>query len=331
MTIDELIQTEMATHHIPGLSLAVVRQGEVVQAGGYGFANLEWRAPATSDTAYQIASVTKQFTATAVMLLVQEGKLDLHQSIGRYLEDTPESWQAVTVEQLLNHTGGLMRDGTVGYWTKPDDIKQDYAYPQMFQMLAQAPLDFVPGTKMSYSNSGYFLAGLIIERITQQSLNDFLTERIFAPLLMTSTRINDLSAVIPQRATGYRWTEQGWQHPAYIGLNHHFANGGLISTVNDLARWDAALYTARILPQTALAQMWTPATLRDGTVTDYGLGWGIGTHEGHRVVAHSGALPGFTTYIGRFIDDGLTVILFTNAADASPATIAKSVAMHYLA
>ena len=331
MQIDALIQSEMAKQHIPGLSLAIVRQGKVVQAAGYGFANLEWQVPATSDTAYQIASVTKQFTATAIMQLAQEGKLDLQQTIDHYLDDTPAAWHTVTVEQLLNHTGGLMRDGTPAYWTKPEEIKQDYSYTQMFQMLAQAPLDFEPGAKMSYSNSGYFLAGLIIERMTQQTLNTFLTAHIFAPLGMTATSVNNLSTIIPHRATGYRWTEQGWQHPAYIGLNHHFANGGLISTVEDLAKWDAALYTERILPQTALRQMWTPATLRDGTATEYGLGWGVTTHEGHRLLGHSGALPGFTTYIGRFVDDGLTVIILTNGADASPAAIAKEVAKVYLA
>ncbi len=331
MQIDALIQSEMEKQHIPGLSLAIVRQGEVLQASGYGFANLEWRVPATPDTAYQIASVTKQFTATAIMLLVNEGKLDLHHTIDHYLADTPAAWQTVTVEQLLNHTGGLMRDGTTAYWTKPADIKEDYSYEQMFQMLAQAPLDFEPGTKMSYSNSGYFLAGLIIERITQQDLNTFLTERIFAPLAMTATRVNDLRLLIPSRATGYLWREQEWQHPAYIGLLHHFANGGLISTVNDLAQWDAALYAEHILPQPALRQMWTPATLHDGTTTEYGLGWGITTHAGRRLVGHSGALPGFTSYIGRFVDDGLTVIILTNSADASPAALAKGVADLYLA
>lgn len=329
MNIDELIQTELEMQHIPGLSLAIIRQGEVALSKGYGFANLEWEAPATQDTVYQLASLTKQFTATAVMLLVNEEALALDAPVDHYLADTPAAWQGVTVHHLLTHTSGLMRDGTPAYWTTPADMKQDYSYAQMLQMIAQFPLDFAPGTQSSYSNSGYFLLGLLIEQVTQQTLNAFLTERIFTPLAMTATQINDLRTVLRHRATGYCWTEQGWQHPAYIGLTHHFANGGLVSTVTDLAKWDAALYTDAVLPQAHLQQMWTPATLNNGTLSDYGFGWGISTHEGHRLVAHGGSLPGFTTYIARFIDDELTVIVLTNCAAATPGAIAKRVASFY--
>ena len=330
MNLDELIQHEMATQHIPGLSLAIAHQGELILAKGYGLANLEWSVPTTSATVYQLASLTKQFTATAIMLLVNEAQLDLEATIGHYLADTPAAWQEITLRQLLTHTSGMMRDGTPTYWTTPADMKQDYTYPQMFQMIAQHPLDFAPGTKSSYSNSGYFLLGLVLEQITQQPLNTFLTERIFQPLAMTATRINDLHAIIPHRATGYSWTEQGWQHPEYIGLTHHFANGGLVSNVTDLAKWDAALYTERILPQAQLQAMWTPATLLDGTPSDYGFGWAISTHEGQRLVSHGGGLPGFSTYIARFVDAGITVILLTNSDGIASGAIAKSVAGFYL-
>lgn len=330
MNLDDLIQSEMEKQPIPGLSLAIVQQGDVVLAKGYGVANLELSVPATPATVYQLASLTKQFTATALMLLVNEGQLALEATIGHYLADTPAAWQAVTVRQLLTHTSGMMRDGTPTYWTTPADMKQDYSYPQMFQMIAQHPLDFAPGTKSSYSNSGYFLLGLVIEQVTQQPLNTFFTERIFQPLGMTATRINDLHAVIPHRATGYSWTEQGWQHPDYIGLTHHFANGGLVSNILDLAKWDAALYTERILPQRDLQAMWTPATLQDGTTSDYGFGWAISTHEGQRLVSHGGGLPGFSTYIARFVDAGITVILLTNRDGLPSGTIAKSIADFYL-
>lgn len=330
MNLDELIQSELEKQPIPGLSLAIVQQGEVVLAKGYGFANLELSVPATPATIYQLASLTKQFTATAIMLLRNEGQLDLEATIGHYLADTPAAWQEVTLRQLLTHTSGMMRDGTPTYWTTPTAMKQDYNYPQMFQMIAQHPLDFPPGTKSSYSNSGYFLLGLVIEQLTQQSLNTFFTERIFQPLGMTATRINDLHALIPHRATGYTWTEGEWQHPDYIGLTHHFANGGLVSNVLDLAKWDAALYTEHILPQADLEAMWTPATLQDGTNSDYGFGWAVSTHEGQRLVSHGGGLPGFSTYIARFVDAGLTVILLTNGHGLPSGTIAKRIASFYL-
>lgn len=330
MHLDDFIQSELAKHPIPGLSLAIVEQGEVSLAQGYGFANLEWNVQATPATVYQLASLTKQFTATAIMLLVKEGQLDLEATIGHYLADTPAAWQTVTLRQLLTHTSGMMRDGTPAYWTTPADMKQDYSYPQMFQMIAQHPLDFPPGAKSSYSNSGYFLLGLVIEQITQQALNTFFTERIFQPLGMTATRINDLHDIIPHRATGYCWSEGRWQHPDYIGLTHHFANGGLVSNVLDLAKWDAALYTERILPQAHLQAMWTPATHQDGTTSDYGFGWAISTHAGQRLVSHGGGLPGFSTYIARFIDAGLTVILLTNGYGLPSGAIAKSIADFYL-
>ena len=330
MNLDDLIQNEMEKQHIPGLSLAIVQQGEITLAKGYGVANLELHVPATPSTVYQLASLTKQFTATAIMLLLNEARLDLEATIGHYLADTPAAWQEVTLRQLLTHSSGMMRDGTPTYWTTPAAMQQDYSYAQMFQMIAQHPLDFAPGTKSSYSNSGYFLLGLVIEQITQQPLNTFFTARIFQPLDMTATRINDLRAIIPHRATGYTWTEAGWQHPDYIGLTHHFANGGLVSNVLDLAKWDAALYTEQILSQAHLQAMWTPAMHQDGTTSDYGFGWAISTHEGQRLVSHGGGLPGFSTYIARFVDAGLTVILLTNGHGLPSGTIAKSIAGFYL-
>lgn len=329
--VHELIRVNMDEHRIPALSLAVVQQGEPLILEGYGIANLEHNAPATAATLYEIASCTKQFVATAIMLLVEEGKLSLDDPISRYFDDAPAIWQSITLRHLLTHSSGIVRDGLADYWLTPAAIHLDYDYPQMYSIIAGRELDFSTGDKSTYSNSGYFLLGLIIEKLTGQTLNEMLTARIFAPLGMDATRINDPLAVLPHRASGYGPAEGGgWFKPPYIGLRHHFANGGLVSTVADLAKWDAALYGEQVLPQARLQEMWTPFVLNDGTSSDRGLGWVISDFEGHRQIHHGGLLPGFASNISRFVDDGVTVIVLTNSqfdwTANLPATLAKEVA-----
>lgn len=329
--IHELIRARMGEQRIPALSLAVVRHGKPLILEGYGIANLEHNVPATAETLYEIASCSKQFVATAIMLLVQEGKLSLDDSIARYFDDAPTIWQPITLRHLLTHSSGIVRDGVADYWLTPEAKHLDYDYPQMYSIIASCNLDFPTGEKSSYSNSGYFLLGLIIEKITGQTLNDMLTTRIFAPLGMDATRINDPVAILPHRASGYGPAEGGgWFKPAYIGLRHHFANGGLVSTVADLAKWDAALYGDQVLSQARLQEMWTPFILNDDTPTDRGLGWVMSDFEGHRQIHHGGLLPGFASNISRFVDDGLTVIVLTNSqfdwTANLPAALAKEIA-----
>jgi CubicO group peptidase (beta-lactamase class C family) len=341
-SVHDLIRARMDEHHIPGLSLAVLQKGQPLLLQGYGYANLEHNVPATADTLYELASVSKQFVATATMLLVEEGKLTIDDPISGYFRNSPMIWQPITIRHLLTHTSGLVRDGIADYWLNPDAMHLDYDYPRMYEIIAGRELDFVTGEKCSYSNSGYFLLGLILEQITGQTLNEVLTARIFAPLGMSATRINDPLAILPRRASGYAPTEATaeqnhgqnyWRKTPYIGLRHHFANGGLVSTVADLAKWDAALYTDQFLPQVRLQEMWTPYILNDGTPTDRGLGWVISDFEGHRQIHHGGLLPGFAANISRFIDDGITVIVLTNSqfdwTANVPAVLAKEVAKLY--
>lgn len=326
-SVHELVHARMSEQRIPGLSLAVQRKGQSLILQGYGLANLEHNVPATVDTLYEIASVSKQFVATAAVSLAAEGRLNLDDPITVYFADAPAIWQPITIRHLLTHTSGIVRDGLAGYWESPAAMHLDYDYPQMYTIIAGRELDFGTGEKSSYSNSGYFLVGLIIESITGHTLNEVLTSRIFAPLGMNATRINDPLAILPHRASGYANGEQGgWRKPPYIGLRHHFANGGLVSTVTDLAKWDAALYGDQPLPQARLQEIWTPYVYTNGTPSEYGLGWGIGEVEGHRLIHHGGQLPGFTSNISRFVDDEVTVVVLTNTSDGNPGAIAKEIA-----
>lgn len=324
-TIDTAILEQLEQRHIPGASLAIVRGGELVHARGYGFANLEWALPAAPDSVFEIASVTKTFTATAVMLLVNEGKLDLAQPITDHLPGLADPYRALTLRHLLSHTGGVLRDGLDGYWKSPPAIARDYDREEMLNLISQSPLVFAPGDDYAYSNSAYFLLGLIIERAGGRPFSEFLTERIFAPLGMQQTQVATRREVVLRRAAGYCWEESRFRNAPYCGLNHHYSNGGMLSTVLDLARWDQGLADGVLFSRAEWEAIWTPVTLNSGQAAvsahealglgpanQIGLGWGLGSYRGHRTVGHGGALPGYTSQFTRYRDDDLTIIVLCN-------------------
>ncbi|MCC6728781.1 MAG: beta-lactamase family protein [Chthonomonadales bacterium] len=323
--VDDAVRADMAARHIPGLSLAVVRGGKVTKAAAYGFANLEWSVRATTETVYQLQSVTKQFTATAVMMLVEEGRVGLDDPVSRYLEGTPASWAAVTVRRLLTHTSGIK-----DFINEPTaDLRLDVTEEEVLRAAASRPLNFAPGERYAYSNTNYHLLAMILRKVTGQAWSDFVHERILRPLDMRDTRLVSLADIVPRRASGYLWEGGKLRNGRYVAPSIlGYAGGGLMSTVLDMAKWDAALYTEKLLKQSALRQMWTPTKLTGGGASDYGFGWAVGSHHGHPMVTHSGAhSTGFTTAITRFPDDRLTVIVLTNQAyTADPSAIALRVA-----
>ncbi len=328
--VDEFVAAEMEKRHIPGLSVAVVRRGEVVHAKGYGQANVELSVPASADTIYQIGSITKQFTATAIMMLAEEGKLSLDDPISKHLDIASEAWSSVTVRHLLNHTSGIK-----SYTSIADNMAKnrlDRSKDEIIGTVRELPLEFEPGEKFAYNNSGYFLLGLIIEKASGKSYGEFLGERIFKPLRMTATRVNDLKPIIKNRATGYAWQAGQLQNAEHSSMTWPFSAGAIVSTVTDLAKWDAALYGEKVLPQSALDQIWTKSKLTSGKETDYGFGWGIGGHRGHRLIGHGGGISGFSTDIARFVDDKLTVVVLTNLSGptANPASLARGIAGFYI-
>jgi CubicO group peptidase (beta-lactamase class C family) len=323
--IDEFVKAEMQKRRIPGLSVAVVRNGEVVKAKGYGLANIELNAPATPETIYQSGSVGKQFTAMLVMMLVEEGKIALDDHISKYIPDAPDTWKAITIRHLLTHTSGISNK-----LYEQINMRQDYSEDQLAKMIAALPLDFQPGEKWNYSNPGYVMLGIIIHKATARFYADLLKERIFAPLGMTTARLINEADIIANRAAGYRLVKgelknQEWVSPA---LNTT-ADGSLYFTVLDLAKWDAALYTDKLLKRASFDQMWTPVKLNSGKTHDYGFGWFLNAANGHRLIEHGGAWQGFTTAIARYVDDKLTVIVLTNRAGANPEAIAHGIAGLY--
>lgn len=326
--VDDLIRAEMEKRHIPGLSLAVVHKGKVVKAQGYGFANLEHRAPATPDTVFQLASVTKQFTATAVMQLVEAGKIQLDDKVSQHLTDLPAAWKDVTVRQLLNHTSGIKSYTAIPNFAQ--QLRKDFTPTELLGLVKDSPMDFAPGSKYQYNNTGYFLLGLLIEKVSGKTYGTFLSERIFEPLGMNNTRVNDLTVVIPNRASGYTLSGQTIRNGEYVSPTQPYAAGALVSTIQDMVRWNSALDTEKLLKRSSMEQMLTPTRLSDGKTQGYGFGWQLGVLRGHKQMAHGGGIPGFSTYILRLPDDALSVIVLCNQEAANASKLAEQVAATYI-
>jgi len=325
--VAQYVHAEMARQHIPGVALLVARKGEIVRAQGFGFANVELQVPVKPETLFQSGSVGKQFTATAIMMLVEQGKIGLNDSITKYFPEAPPAWKPVTVRHLLTHTGGFTD------YPKDFNFRKDYSEDDLLKIVAGIPLAFTPGTRWSYSNLGYLTLGVLIHRVTGAFYGDVLQARIFGPLGMQTTRIMSEADIIPNRASGYRLVKgelknQEWVSPT---LNTT-ADGSLYFSILDLAKWDAALYTDRLLKRSSLEQMWTVAKLNNGQPNSghYGFGWEIASSHGHRLIDHEGAWQGFKTQISRYVDDKLTVVVLANLAEADPGKIAEHVADFYL-
>jgi CubicO group peptidase (beta-lactamase class C family) len=319
--VDEYIRAEMQAQQIPGLALAVIKDGKTVIARGYGLANVEHQVPVKPETIFQSGSTGKQFTATAVMMLVEEGKLSLDDKITKYFPDGPEAWQKITVRHMLTHTSGMTD------YPQDFDLRRDYAEDDLYQRIKPIPLAFQPGEKWSYSNLAYVMLGILIHKVSGKFYGDFLQERIFKPLEMTTARIISESDIVPNRAAGYRVANgqlknQDWVSPS---LNTT-ADGALYLTIYDMAKWDAALYTEKLLKRSSLEQMWTPVKLNGGKTHPYGFGWALGQIRGHRVIEHGGAWQGFKAQISRYVDDKLTVIVLVNQIRTNQSKLAHGVA-----
>ncbi len=320
--VDDFVKAEMQKQRIPGLSLAVVKEGKILKAEGYGLANVEHKIPARPDTVFKIGSVSKQFIATGIMLLVQEGKISLDDKVGKYLDGTPESWSAITIRHLLTHTSGILREGP-GF--DPFKDQKDF---DVIKTAYSAPLRFTPGEKYEYCNVGYFSLAEIISRLSGKSWGDFMNERVFAPLGMTATRPTSFSAIVTNRADGYEWKNDKLQNSVeYIAVR---PSGAFLSTALDLAKWEAALYTDAILKQATREQMWTPVRLNNGGTYPYGLGWQLNPLGNHRQVHHGGSLPGFRSHTSRLPDEKLSIIILTNCESANPAEFVRGIAAIYL-
>ncbi len=314
--VDRYLRAEMRRQHIPGFALAVLKDGKPLYVKGYGAATLEHPVLVAPNTVFQLGSLGKQFTAVAIMLLADEGKLNLDDPLPKYLPEVPASWSKITLRLMLNHQAGIPQ------YTTPQrqllDLSHDYSDAQLIQLAISQPLDFEPGTDASYSDVGYVLLGFVINRVAGEFYGDFLQRRIFKPLAMNRTRIISDADITPGRASGYELRDDGSlrnQIPVSPALNRT-ADGSLYSTVIDLMKWDMALDGNAILPHAQLERMWSVDAHRNGQrpLHHYGYGWENNHLNGHGIVEYDGNWQGFQAVMSRYTDERLTVILLTNLA-----------------
>lgn len=319
--VDALAQ-KMLSRPVAGISVAVARDGQVVFARGYGMANLEHSVAVTPETVFHIASISKNILAAVLLQLVDEGKLNLDDDVTKYVPEAPTRGHHVTVRQLLNHTSGIYSFTSLP--EAADNERRELSHEQVLGLIKDKQFDFEPGTRWRYDNSGFYLAGMVVERATKQEYGAYVREHVFKPLGMNSASLCDARMVVPRLASGYEVDGGVLVNAAFLSWKLPFAAGAVCATATDLLKWEAALDGGRVLSSSSLALMRAPTTLVDGTKIDYGLGTRLGSLAGHRVLGHTGSGGGFRSVLESFPDDHLTIVILINTEDGSPPPVAMA-------
>ena len=323
--IDELLHAHAAATQFSGVVM-LASQGKALVSKGYGMANREWQIPNSPSTKFRIGSMTKAFTSMLVMQLREQGKIKLEDSVCAYVTPCPPAWQPVTIHHLLTHTSGIPTYTAIPAWRTKNMVP--HTIDQVIDYFRDLPLQWVPGAKYAYNNSGYFLLGVVIEKASGRKYEDALQEQILAPLGMKNTGYDWSRDIIPNRASGYSLRNGVVANADALDMQQPYAAGSLYSTVGDLLMWDQALYTDRLLPAAAKKVMFTPF------LSDYAYGWGIsapnaGAFGGHPRIAHSGGINGFSSNFVRLPDVNLTMIVLANIESPVSGLIARDMAAIY--
>jgi len=315
--LDQVIEPYVQNKTFMG-SVLVARGTDVLLSKGYGAANLEWDIPNTPSTKFRLGSITKQFTAASILLLEERGKLKLDDPIKAYLPDAPAAWDRITIFNLLTHTSGIPN------FTDLPEYKtmqlSDTPIAKTIATVRDKPLDFFPGEKMSYSNSGYIVLGYVIEKVSGGSYEKFVQENIFTPLGMKDSGYDSNSTVIPHRAAGYSPSPKGPVNAGFVHMSIPHAAGALYSTTEDLLRWEQGLFGGKVVSPASLQKMTTPFK------NNYAFGVVVQTNDGRKVVQHGGGIEGFNTFLSYYPDDKLTVAVLANINGQAPGAIAAKLA-----
>jgi CubicO group peptidase (beta-lactamase class C family) len=313
----------MKAQKVPGVALAIIRRGEVALVKGYGEANVEHHVPVTADTIFQTGSVGKQFTAAAIMTLVDEGRISLDDSVTKYWPEVGKWWHPVTVGHLLTHTSGM---GNFEPGTQLD-LRKDYTDDDFARLAFALKPEFAPGSRWSYSNPGYVLLGCLIGKVTGRPYGELLRDRVFNPLGMKTARVVSEADIVPHRAAGYHLADGGLKNQDWCSPSvNATADGGLYVTARDMIAWDRGIRAKAVLKPESWEKVFTPVRLRSGKTYPYGFGWFVDEERGQLRHHHGGAWQGFKTYISRYLGDDFTVILLTNLGDAEPDVFTDAIA-----
>lgn len=330
LNIDNVIRAELKG--LPtGAAVGVIHHGEAIHFESYGLANIEWGIPIDPDTVFRLGGLTIPFTTVGVLRLIEEGKLKLDDSLNQYLPNYPTSGHHVTLQHLINQTSGIH-----SYTEVPDvfaRLRRDMTPAQIAEEFGQKPFDFKPGTRFRFSNSNYFLLGLVIEQLMDMPYIDFMKRYVFDPLGMKQTYYLYHEQVIHKRASGYDQRPEGLRNGAYLNMDHAYANGALGSSLNDIICWDKALREHTLLSPEMTARMHTPVETDDGKQHSYGMGWALHDFHGQRIAWHMGGsfgVYGFKTIVARFLDSDLTIIVLANRSDFNVTSVTSMIARHVL-
>jgi CubicO group peptidase (beta-lactamase class C family) len=313
----------------PGAALLVRKDGRTIVRKGYGMADLELGVPVAPEMIFRLGSITKQFTAVSILLLAQDGKLGLQDEITKFLPDYPTQGKRITVEHLLTHTSGIQ-----SYTDMPEWLplwRKDFTVKELVDLFKDKPMQFEPGRSWAYNNSAYILLGAIIEKVSGKTYEQFVDERIFKPLGMTSSSYDHTERVIPRRVPGYQDDKGSFVNAPYLSMTQPYAAGSLLSTVDDLARWSSAVFAGRLVKKEWLDKALTPCKLTNGESSGYGYGWFIADFAGHRSIEHGGGINGFTTYEMTFPEDGIFIAILTNSSIGSRSPEPRAVQIAWLA
>ncbi len=320
--IDELVGRTLDEANIPGAAVAVVRGGEVLLAKGYGVANLETDTRVTPETMFQSGSLGKQFTSAGIMALVEEGRIDLDESVRSYLPETPDSWRPITIRHLLTHSSGIP-----DYTSDEFDYEANYDENDLVRIATGLELEFPAGSRWNYSNTGYVLLGVIMGRTTGKPYWEYLRERIFDPAGMPTIRVNTASEIVRNRAEGYLPVEGGWQHSAYVApTTNTTADGSMLVNLHDMIAWNEVVRNRRVLRPESWETVLSPMTLSSGRTYPYGFGWFFQNVGGQAVHEHGGSWQGFITQFTRFTDDDLAIIVLSNGRTFAVPGLANGIA-----
>ena len=309
---DAYLKAEVAERKFMGTVL-IARHGQVLFERAYGWADAEWKVPNTPQTIFRIGSLTKQFTAAAVVKLAQEGKLQIEDPVARYYAGLPRGWQKITLHQLLTHTSGIP-----DYTRQPrfwDAATRPETPAEIVDGVQDKPLEFAPGSKWAYSNTGYILLGIVIEEVSGKKYAEYMKQELFEPLGMNDTGYDSPQIVLPRRAHGYVPSGEGIANAPYIDMSVPYAAGALDSTARDLLRWDQALATGKLLTKHWRERIftgYTPTDVGGSYDYDYGYGWFVAKPGRRAEYAHEGSIPGFNSKMDRFQESGLFIIVLSN-------------------
>lgn len=306
--IDRVVEQYLKATHTPGMAVAICKNGKIIKSKGYGFSNLELMTKVRPDSVFEIGSVSKMFTAALVLMLVEEGKVSLGDPISKYLDDIPEAWRPATISQCLTHTSGIP-----DYLARLMNTRLDYTKKQILDGIANAKLDFEFGSSWSYSNTGYYLAGMIIEKVTGEEFADVLSARILKPLKMDNSDFYRPSRLYKNRASGYTATEKRVMPAEVIRPNAGYAAGSIVSTSLDMIKWMEALRSGILLNSESRNVMWSPVRLSTGRTYPYGLGWDVEIlRSGHKFYGHGGNTYGYSAYISSYPEEKLEIVTLCN-------------------